>query len=136
MSILKRENSVSKVHQAMRALNPAPKRSDAEEIDINRAQLAVRSGNEDFDDIENEFFAKGKTISELLSADDAKALDAMMERAGLRGVLLALVSLLESRVEDGVFRGDTLILHLSRGDRFAAAAEALQNLSFNRAFDL
>ena len=133
---LKREQTVSRVNAVHAALTSRDAREEnAREQDINRSQLSVIP-EQDFDDIESEFFAKGKTISDLLTPEDAKALDAMLERAGLRGLLLSLVSLLESRVTDGVFRGDTLILHLSREDRYAAAAEMLQNMAFNKVFDL
>jgi len=107
-----------------------PARTNAEEQSINRALIAVPSNPPEFDESASPFFARDNGATRLAD-DEVAALDAMIDKRGLADVLKSIEGLLESRIEDGVIQGGTVLLHLSRHDAWARAAERLRDLAFH-----
>ena len=108
----------------MTRLNPQETRA------TNRQAVAVLSDPPEFDESNSPFFAREKGETNLNEAEMA-ALDTLIETRGLADVLKSIEGLLESRIEDGVMQGGTLLLHLSRHDAWARAAERLRDLAFH-----
>lgn len=130
--IHKVDRKPSKVREFMATL-PAPPAVNREDTQAaNRGFLAVRTDQDALDDIDSGFFATEKSAAVTLVSDDMAALDALLSKHGMRNLLLALSTLLESRVEDGTFRGDVLIKHLSRADKFSRLAESVETLAFGQ----
>jgi hypothetical protein len=104
--------------------------SPQETRDTNRQALIVASNPPEFDESNSPFFARDKGATSLNDAEIA-ALDSMIETRGLADVLKSIEGLLESRIEDGIMQGGTVLLHLSRHDGWARAAERLRDLAFH-----
>jgi hypothetical protein len=98
---------------------------------MNRQALAVINEPDAFDESGSSFFAPEPGGITALNDEECKFLDSMIEKRGLVNVLKAVQALLESRVEEGVMQGGSLMLHLSRDDAFARAAERLQDITFH-----
>jgi len=120
--------SVSKLsHSTYERLNQS-RLSPSETIEANHGSLAVREEPlPDFDD--SDVFALTRGIDSYISGDNQKALDAMIETAGVKNILHALALLLESRVDESFLQNGMLISHLARENAFARAAERLHGLA-------
>jgi hypothetical protein len=97
---------------------------------MNRQALAVIAEPPEFDESDSPFFARDKGVTNLNEGEIA-ALDAMIEARGVADVLKSIEGLLESRIEEGVMQGGMMLLHLSRHDAWARAAERLRDLAFH-----
>lgn len=103
--------------------------SHAETVDANHGSLAVVPSDtpDDFDD--HDVFALTRGIDSYLSDENQKALDTMIETAGVKNILHALALLLESRVDESFLQNGMLIHHLARENAFARAAERMHGLA-------
>lgn len=103
--------------------------SPAETIEANHGSLAVvpHDTPEDFDD--HDVFALTRGIDSYISAENQKALDAMIETAGVKNILHALALLLESRVDENFLQNGMLIHHLARENAFARASERIHGIA-------
>lgn len=101
--------------------------SPAETIEANHGSLAVREAPEDFDD--HDVFALTRGIDSYISIENQKALDAMIDTAGVKNILHALALLLESRVDESFLQNGMLIHHLARENAFARASERIHGIA-------
>lgn len=104
--------------------------TEAETRGMNRQALAVMDEPAAFDESNSPFFARDKGATNLTDAEIA-ALDQMIEAHGIADVLKTIETLLESRIEDGMVQGGCVLLHMSRHDAWARAAERLRELAFH-----
>lgn len=99
-----------------------------ETVDANHGSLAVREvAPEDFDD--HDVFALTRGIDSYVSTENQKALDDMIETAGVKNILHALALLLESRVDENFLQDGMLIHHLARENAFARASERIHGVA-------
>lgn len=110
----------------------APVRFSRKEIEgMNRQALAVVPQITEFDESASSFFAPEKGGAGAMKDEELAILDSLIERHGLTSVLKAVGHLLESRIEEGMIANGRMLLHLSRDDAWARAAERLQEITFH-----
>lgn len=100
-----------------------------EAIEANHAVVS-RIIPDDFDSGGDAFFLR-KEVSQILSDSESRALDEAIERHGLKNILLAIVQLLESRVDASHLVNGRLLHHLAREDDYSHAAERLLGLTYD-----
>lgn len=113
---------------AYEALNQS-RLSPAETVIANHGSLAVIPSDtpDDFDD--HDVFALTRGIDSYVSIENQKALDTMIETAGVKNILHALALLLESRVDESFLQNGMLIHHLARENAFARASERIHGIA-------
>ena len=110
----------------------APQKFSRKETqDMNRQALAVVPQVADFDESGSAFFAPEKGGAGAMTDEELGILDSLIEQHGLANILKAVGHLLESRIEEGMIANGRMLLHLSRDDAWARAAERLQEITFH-----
>lgn len=107
------------------------RRESPQEAQVSqRTEFAVIEHDRALDDVDSPFFTRSDDPS-LLTDDETRALDALMERVGLRGVLDALQRLCDSRVDETFVINGRVMHHLARADDYAHASERLRNVLYD-----
>lgn len=130
----KRDRAGKRVFSALQALTTGayvdPFKADDEKSRSNHRALAVyESSDEVFDNEHSEFFLSPE-VEQLLSDDEMAALDAMIDRHGVKNLLLGLSKLLVSRVDESQLHNGRVIYHLSREDAYSRAAETCESAAY------
>lgn len=114
-------------YRALTARESWRKMDDKAASDVQEAEFAVIPRDAALDDEHSPFFLT-PDATQILDADEMRALDAMLERHGLANLIETLRQLCESRVEEENLVNGRVLYHMSREDAWSHAAERLFNL--------